>query len=109
MHQHRHPELELMYAIPNGGLRSKATAGKLRAEGVKAGMPDVCLPVARGRFIGLYIEMKYGKNKPTTQQLERMELLRWHGHLVVVCWDWESAAREIAEYLYMEPPCQRSR
>lgn len=48
----------VMYAIPNGGLRSKATAGKLKAEGVHPGMPDIGVAAARDRFHGLYIEMK---------------------------------------------------
>lgn len=44
----RWPEMELMYHIPNGGTRSKSEAGRFRAEGVKPGVPDICLPVARG-------------------------------------------------------------
>ena len=39
----RWPELALMYAIPNGGHRHKAVAAGLKAEGVKRGVPDVCL------------------------------------------------------------------
>jgi hypothetical protein len=46
------PRLQLLHAIPNGGARSKATAGRLKAAGVLAGMPDLHLP---GRF---YVEMK---------------------------------------------------
>lgn len=44
----RYPELALLHHIPNGGTRSKSEAGRFRAEGVKAGVPDICLPVARG-------------------------------------------------------------
>lgn len=54
----KYPELRLMYHIPNGGARSKATAGRLKAEGVKAGVPDICLPVSRDGYHGLYIELK---------------------------------------------------
>ncbi len=43
----RRPELALLYAIPNGGDRHKAVAAKLSAEGVKSGVPDLCLPVPR--------------------------------------------------------------
>lgn len=52
------PELALLYHIPNGGSRHKAEAARLRAEGVRAGVPDLCLPVPRGGFHGLYIELK---------------------------------------------------
>ena len=43
------PELALLFAVPNGGRRDKVTAGRLKAEGVKAGVLDIWLPVARGR------------------------------------------------------------
>ena len=49
----RWPELTLMHAIPNGGHRNKITAARLKAEGVRAGVPDICLPVARGGWHGL--------------------------------------------------------
>lgn len=52
------PELALLYHIPNGGSRHKAEAARLRAEGVRSGVPDLCLPVPRGGCHGLYIELK---------------------------------------------------
>ena len=42
------PELSLLFAVPNAGKRTPATANWLRAEGMKAGVPDLVLPVARG-------------------------------------------------------------
>ena len=60
LHANECPQLRLLLAIPNGGLRNKVTAGKLKAQGVKAGVPDIFLPVARGRYHGLWIEMKEG-------------------------------------------------
>lgn len=57
MQSGKYPELNLLYHVPNGGSRHKAEAGRLRAEGVKAGVPDLCLPVARGQYHGLYIEL----------------------------------------------------
>ena len=53
----KYPVLELMYHTPNGGKRDITTAKKLKRRGVKPGVPDVCLPVARGNYHGLYIEM----------------------------------------------------
>ena len=52
----QHPELKMLYAIPNGGARNAITGALLKAEGVKPGVPDLCLPVARGKYHGLYIE-----------------------------------------------------
>ena len=58
MQSGKYPCLTLMYHIPNEGKRSRATGGRLRAEGLKAGVPDICLPVACGGCHGLYIELK---------------------------------------------------
>ena len=55
------PELGLLYAIPNGGKRAIKTAIALKAQGVKSGVPDMCLPVARNGYHGLYIELKRQK------------------------------------------------
>lgn len=46
------------FAVPNGGGRSKREAGRLKAEGVAAGVPDVVLPYARGPYHHGYCEMK---------------------------------------------------
>lgn len=71
----------------------------MRSEGLKKGMLDICLPVGRGGFYALYIEMKYGKNKLTKEQREWVRLLSEEGNLVRVCYDWEEAKNEISEYL----------
>lgn len=91
----------LMHAIPNGGLRSKAVAGKLKAEGVKAGVPDVSWPVARGGFIGLAIEFKDGDGNPTKEQRERITRMQKEGWCVMVCWDWKAGARAVQGYAGM--------
>ncbi|MCP4524541.1 MAG: VRR-NUC domain-containing protein, partial [Aestuariibacter sp.] len=52
------PELALLHAIPNGGKRGKKVAMDMKAEGLKPGVPDLCLPVARMGYHGMYIEMK---------------------------------------------------
>ena len=94
-----HPELDMIYAIPNGGLRNVIVAGKMKREGVKAGIPDLHLPVARGEFHSLYIEMKHGKNKLTPKQVERKAQLEREGNAVVVCYSCEEAIGVVSEYL----------
>ena len=47
-----------VFHIPNGGYRNKAEAAHLKAQGVRPGVPDLCVPVARHGYHGLYIEMK---------------------------------------------------
>ena len=47
------PELALLYHIPNEGKRTAITGARLKSMGLKSGVPDVCLPVARaGAFTG---------------------------------------------------------
>ena len=43
-----HPELSMLYAVPNGGRRDKAEAAHLKRQGVRAGVPDLCLAVPKG-------------------------------------------------------------
>ena len=54
----QYPSLAMLAAIPNGGYRPMTTAAMLKAEGVKAGYPDILLDVARGPYHGLRIELK---------------------------------------------------
>ncbi len=95
------PELALLYHVPNGGARCAATAGRLKAEGVKAGVPDLCLPVPRGVYHGLYIEMKVKPNKPTQEQKKWLEALRLQGHMTAVCYGWKEAVAVLEEYLFL--------
>ena len=95
------PELGLLYHVPNGGKRDIGTARKLKQEGVKAGVPDIVLPVSRGGYHGLYIELKVGKNKPTKEQKEWMEALKQEGYYTMWCVGSEAAIKIIEEYLQM--------
>lgn len=101
----KYPELALLYAIPNAAKRSLKMGAYMKAEGLKAGVPDVCLPVKKQYFgqmpeyIGLYIEMKHGKNKPTAKQIEWHDKLREAGHRVEVCYSWTETRDVIIEYL----------
>lgn len=95
----KYPELALLYAIPNGGHRSKATAGRLKAEGVKAGVPDLHLPIARGGFIGLWIEMKSPTGKPSDSQKAWAKRLTEEGHKVELCRSAQEALNVIVWYL----------
>lgn len=100
------PCLTLMYHVPNEGKRSNGAI--LKAMGMKNGVPDVVLPVARKNFHGLYLEMKYGKNRETKEQKEFMELLRQQGYKTSVCYGFENAKEAILAYLQEEnkPPLE---
>ena len=93
------PELELFHAIPNGGHRARRTAAKLKAEGVLPGVPDYCLPVPRGGFHGLYIELKSLTGYASREQRQFIANVRRHGYRAEVCRGWEQAWAVIRDYL----------
>lgn len=94
----RFPGIEDMHAIPNGGYRNKATAGILKAEGVKASVSDVFLPVARGVYHGAYIEMKKPGEKASKKQLEFGERVFNQGYYFIVCDHWQKAVEFLEKY-----------
>ena len=98
-----HPELALMFAVPNGGQRHPAVAAQLKAEGVKAGVPDIFLPCKRGKWGGLFIEMKRRPNRPTQAQDEWIARLRAAGYLVTVEYSAEDAISTIEHYMAVHP------
>jgi len=89
----------MAFAIPNGGARHVTVAAKLKAEGVKPGVPDWHLPVPMGKYAGLWIEFKYGDNKVTKSQDSYIWALRAQGHRVEVCYTVDSAISVTESYL----------
>lgn len=94
------PELRWMHAIPNGEKRHQSVANRLKAEGVKAGVHDIFLPLARHGFNGLYLEMKAKDGSMSKAQKE------FAAHLDAEGFDWaccKSADEAIARLrLYLE-------
>ena len=72
---------------------------KAKRSGLKAGVPDLHLPYNNGRYTSLYIEMKYGYNKPTTAQVAWMNWLEKQGAKCVVCYSAGDAIHEIMAYI----------
>jgi hypothetical protein len=92
-------ELQLLYHIPNGGARDAATAARLRVEGVKAGVPDLHLPVARRGYHGLYVELKADGGKTSGGQDIWLARLRAEGYQALVCYGAQAAYEAIVTYL----------
>ncbi len=97
------PELRLLYAIPNGGKRDAREAAHLKRQGVKPGVPDLCLACARDGFFGLYIEMKTPPNKPTHLQAAWHVGLREEGYRVEVCYSASEAIEVLRAYMQAAP------
>ena len=97
-----HEPLRWLFAIPNGGQRHKVTAAKLMAEGVKPGVPDICLPFPAQGKNGLFIEMKKKPNRPSPEQVDYLEWLTGRGYLAVVAYGFDEAKAILCEYLEIE-------
>ena len=95
----KYPELDLIFAVPNGEKRDLVTGARLKKAGVKAGVCDIILPVARGGYHSLAIEMKTGKGQLSPVQRWWMAKLREQGWLAVVCRSADEAIAVITEYL----------
>lgn len=94
-----YPEARWIYAIPNGGKRDAITAARLKAEGVKSGISDICLPFARQGYHGFYIEMKKPKGKESAEQKEFGAFLTQQGYLYTMCDSWDKARDAVQWYL----------
>ena len=80
-----------IFAIPNGGHRGASQGAALKAEGVQAGVPDLCVP----EWL-LWVEMKReagGVVSPV--QKDWIEYLESIGHRVIVGRGFEDAKRQI--------------
>lgn len=103
LEERRWPELKLMHHIANGGSRHPLEAKNLKAEGVKAGIPDIFLPCARGGLHGMFIEMKRQKGgKVSPAQRDMLEALRDQGYMAIVCRGFDEAREAIMDYLRMD-------
>lgn len=99
-----YPCLKWMFAIPNGGNRDPVTAARLKAEGVKSGVSDICLPFPRRGYHSFFIEMKKPGEKESENQKLFGAFLTAEGSLYA-CFDhWEKARDGIEWYLYDDPP-----
>lgn len=95
----KHPELALLFHIPNEGARSVVTGAHLKQQGMKKGVPDLFLPVAKGRYHGLFIEMKSKTGKPTADQKWWIDHLRLQGYCAVICYGCSQAIDVLEQYL----------
>ena len=100
IHEIKWPELEMLFHIPNGGDRHPAVASKMKAEGVKKGVPDLCLPVARCGYHGLFIELKRQKGGTISpEQKAWIQALNGQGYRAEVCKGAAEAWDVIQEYM----------
>ena len=100
LHKSRWPELGMLFAVPNGSERNPIVGKKLKAEGVRKGVPDLCLCVARGGYHGLFIEMKrQKKSQISPEQIAWLSALRDQGYRAEMCLGAAAAWEVIQEYM----------
>jgi len=96
-------ELSLIFSIPNGSNKSITTAMKFKREGLKSGIPDLFLPVARGGYHGLFMEWKRSdKEKLKPKQIEWNGKLTKQGYFCVTVSDVIIAEQVIKRYLRLQ-------
>lgn len=84
-----------IFAIPNGEHRSMSVAKRLRAEGVRAGVPDMYVPEW-----GLWIEMKRQKGgRLSKDQIDWIEYLERAGQAVIVAYGASDASKKVLSFL----------
>lgn len=93
-----------LLAIPMGGKRDKMGAIRLKAEGAKAGVSDLLLPLSRQGFSSFWLEMKSPDGRLTKEQREWLEKMRLAGHRAECHSSWIDAANAIADYVGVSPP-----
>jgi len=100
----RYPDVfELIYHVPNGGHRHKKVAEKLKDQGVKAGIPDLVLPMARGGYFGMYIEFKATVDPAPVSPSQQACIRRLNdqGYLAIVCRGHFDAMEQLRAYLLL--------
>ncbi len=88
----------LLFAIPDGGRRDAVTGAHLKAEGVRAGVPDMFLAGPRQNAPGLFPELKKQKGGRVSENRKTMhEALSQAGYPVCICRGWDEAKRAIED------------
>ena len=99
--------LKMAFAVPNGGLRDKVTASRMKAEGVRKGVPDVMIPIPIGNYHGLFIEFKVEKGKLSAEQVVWQNYLQSQGYAHFVAYGYLSAMDATLQYLLKYPVPER--
>jgi hypothetical protein len=97
---HANPLYHGIFHIPNGEKRDKNTARKLKRLGVKAGIPDLCLPLSGG--LTFWLEVKKKKGRLSLVQKRVIDDLRSKGHIVEVAYGYDEAIEKLKRLDYMQ-------
>ena len=91
--------------IPNERKCSAAAAASLSRQGLRKGFPDNFIPIAGGKYHGLFIELKRGKkslSRVSPEQREWVKALNAQGYKALISYGAEAAKSVITEYLNLK-------
>lgn len=88
-----------LFAVPSGGMRDQIIGARLKAEGVRRGIPDLLLLVPRGQFHGLALELKIPGGRISPEQKDVMWFLSSQNYRAMACFGLDSAIAELKSYL----------
>lgn len=91
-----------IYHIANEGKRTRYTGDLLKRMGMRKGVPDLCVPLARGKYHGFYIEMKSQTGKPTNDQISWLKTLKSNGYATAICYGADEAIGKIEKYMKLK-------
>jgi hypothetical protein len=90
----------LAFSSLNGVRLPIGLAVKAKKAGMKPGVPDIFVPVPRGIYHGLFVEMKREKNgRLSPEQVDWIAELEQQGYKVVIAYGAKEAIDAIKEYL----------
>lgn len=112
----KYPQLAYMFAVPNGFFATIAQKGKMKAEGLRNGVPDIFLPWAmrfcqqtydagEKKYAGCFIEMKIEKYRNrknggcSEEQIDFIQYAVTAGYYCKVCYNWMEARDTLIAYL----------
>lgn len=91
-----------LFAVPNEGKRTRATASRMKAEGLFRGAWDLILLLPRGGFHGACFEMKAKGGKLTPEQLAWGRARILDGYFCDVFFSYEQAVQGIEQYMNLK-------
>jgi len=99
MFEDSHKELKYIFAVPNGGKRTEFVAKKMKAEGTKRGVPDICVPIPKNNYCGLWIEFKSSTGRQSEEQKDFQKFLEINGYAYKICRTSAEGIEELQKYL----------
>ena len=100
-HRRQYPELKWLNSSMNGISLTKRQAARAKRAGLIAGIPDIDLPVNRGPYGGLRIELKTKGGRLTRDQEDCLNFMIGQGYRAVACYGADDAIETIIQYLEM--------